>query len=187
MLASDVDRYQVIDTDTHVIEPYDLWTSRLSTARWGDRLPQVHWDPNMEEDAWYFGGSRIGPAAGAAQAGWNAWPPDHPPKLDLVDEATWDAASRLRRMDEYGIWAQVLYPNVAGFGAGKLLTIGDPELMLALCAGVQRLPRRLRIRRSPAVCADHGIDPAPEGVPYGSDSTKMVACGIETVIASSRA
>jgi predicted TIM-barrel fold metal-dependent hydrolase len=33
-------------------------------------------------------------------------------------------------MDEYGIWAQVLYPNVAGFGAGKLLTIGDSELML---------------------------------------------------------
>jgi predicted TIM-barrel fold metal-dependent hydrolase len=131
MLASDVDRYQVIDTDTHVIEPYDLWTSRLSEDRWGDRIPQVHWDPNLEEDAWYFGGSRIGPAAGPAQAGWNAWPPDHPPRLDLVDVATWDAPSRLRRMDEYGIWAQVLYPNVAGFGAGKLLTISEPELMLA--------------------------------------------------------
>ena len=34
-------------------------------------------------------------------------------------------------MDEYGVWAQVLYPNVAGFGAGKLLTLGDGELMLA--------------------------------------------------------
>ena len=33
-------------------------------------------------------------------------------------------------MDEYGIWAQVLYPNVAGFGAGKVLAIGDVELML---------------------------------------------------------
>jgi hypothetical protein len=34
-------------------------------------------------------------------------------------------------MDEDGIWAQVLYPNVAGFGAGRLLTLRDPEIMLA--------------------------------------------------------
>ena len=34
-------------------------------------------------------------------------------------------------MDKYGIWAAVLYPNVAGFGAGKMLTMGDRELMLA--------------------------------------------------------
>ena len=34
-------------------------------------------------------------------------------------------------MDKYGIWAAVLYPNVAGFGAGKMLTMGDHELMLA--------------------------------------------------------
>ncbi len=34
-------------------------------------------------------------------------------------------------MDKYGIWGAVLYPNVAGFGAGKMLTMGDGELMLA--------------------------------------------------------
>jgi succinyl-diaminopimelate desuccinylase len=32
------------------------------------------------------------------------------------------------------------------------------------------------------VCGAHGIDPAPEGVPFGSDSTKMVASGIPTVV-----
>jgi acetylornithine deacetylase len=32
------------------------------------------------------------------------------------------------------------------------------------------------------VCGAHGIDPTPEGVPYGSDSTKMVASGIPTVV-----
>ena len=85
----------------------------------------------VQEDAWYFGTDRVGPAASAAQAGWNQFPPDHPPKLDVVDRATWDVQARLARMDEYGIWAQVLYPNVAGFGAGKVLAIGDAELMLA--------------------------------------------------------
>jgi len=32
------------------------------------------------------------------------------------------------------------------------------------------------------VCAQNGIDPEPEGVPYGSDSTKMVMGGIPTIV-----
>src|SRR5215210_5017765 len=131
MLPTDVDEYRVIDTDTHVIEPYDLWTSRLSVDKWGDKVPHVEWDGERQEDAWYFGTQRVGAAASAAQAGWAEFPPDHPPSLDVVDRGTWDAEARLAKMDEYGIWAQVLYPNVAGFGAGKVLAIGDPELMLA--------------------------------------------------------
>src|SRR5581483_1265510 len=131
MLPADVDEYKVIDTDTHVIEPYDLWTSRLSVAKWGDKVPHVKWDEKLQEDAWYFGNDRVGPGASAAQAGWNQFPPDHPPSLDVVDRATWDSEERLKRMDEHGIWAQVLYPNVAGFGAGKVLALGEPELMLA--------------------------------------------------------
>jgi uncharacterized protein len=131
MIPADVDRYRVIDTDTHVIEPYDLWTSRLSPARWGDLVPHVKWDGALKEDAWYFGDTRVSAGAGAAQAGWHQYPPDHPPSLDLVDPANWDPQRRLLKMDEFGIWAQVLYPNVAGFGAGRVLTMGDPELMLA--------------------------------------------------------
>ena len=131
MQASEVDRFRVVDTDTHVVEPYDLWTSRLPQSRWGDRIPRVRWDPELQEDAWYFADTRVGAGAAAAQAGWKEWPPDHPPSLDVVDRATWDPEERLKRMDEHGIWAQVLYPNVAGFGAGKLLTMGDSDLMLA--------------------------------------------------------
>jgi len=64
--ASEVDQFRVIDTDTHVIEPYDLWTSRLP-ARWRDRAPHVEWDSSRQEDAWYFGTERIGGAASAAK------------------------------------------------------------------------------------------------------------------------
>ena len=35
-------------------------------------------------------------------------------------------------MDERGIFAQVLYPNVAGFGAGQFLKAQDPDLMYEL-------------------------------------------------------
>lgn len=125
-----VDDYKVIDTDAHVIEPYDLWTSRISVQKWGDRVPHVKWDDKLGEDAWFFGEDRVGPAASAAQAGWSEYPPDHPPRLADVDPATWDPAKRLGWMDEHGIWGQVLYPNVAGFGAGKFLAVRDPELML---------------------------------------------------------
>ncbi len=33
-------------------------------------------------------------------------------------------------MDEIGVWAQVLYPNVAGFGSQRFLSIPDDELKL---------------------------------------------------------
>ena len=119
--------FKVIDTDTHVIEPYDLWTSRISVKKYGDKVPHVKWDPNMNEDAWFFGGDRTGAAAGAAMAGWHEYPPKRPQRLEQVDPALYNNTARLKKMDEYGIWAQVLYPNVAGFGAGKYLALGDTE------------------------------------------------------------
>ncbi len=36
--------FHVIDVDTHIIEPPDLWTSRMS-SKWGDRVPHVRLDP----------------------------------------------------------------------------------------------------------------------------------------------
>lgn len=124
-------QYKVIDTDTHVIEPYDLWTSRISVQKWGDKVPHVKWDDQNQEDAWFFGETRIGAAAGAAMAGWHEYPPKRPQRLEQVDTSLYEAHDRLRRMDDYGIYAQVLYPNVAGFGAGRYLALEDPALMLA--------------------------------------------------------
>ena len=46
LTPAEVDQFRVIDTDTHVIEPYDLWTSRLP-ARWGDQVPHVKWDEQL--------------------------------------------------------------------------------------------------------------------------------------------
>ena len=60
----------------------------------------------------------------------------------------YDADARLRFLDEQGIHAQVLYPNVGGFGNGYFLRLGDRELVRAVRAGLQRLPHRLVQRRS---------------------------------------
>ncbi len=56
--------------------------------------------------------------------------------------------ARLAFLDEQGIDAQVLYPNVGGFGNGYFLRLGDRELVAAVRAGVQRLPHRLVQRRA---------------------------------------
>ena len=45
---------QVIDTDTHVVEPPDLWTSRLP-AKYGDRIPRVLFDEGWGMQRWRVG------------------------------------------------------------------------------------------------------------------------------------
>ena len=123
------DRIQVIDTDTHVIEPYDLWTSRVS-KKWGDLVPHVRTDPKRGDDRWWFGGKRSWAAAGFAQAGWTEFPPDHPPTIDDAHIATHDATARVRLMDDYGIHAQVLFPNIGGFSSADYRVLGDPTLIM---------------------------------------------------------
>jgi uncharacterized protein len=123
------DDLKIIDCDTHIIEPYDLWTSRVP-AKYRDDVPQVRWDEDRQQDVWYTPGHPLlAAAAGPAMAGWKEYPPSRPPRLVDADPATYDATERLKRMDEYGIWAQVLYPNVAGFGGGLYATL-DPNVRL---------------------------------------------------------
>jgi uncharacterized protein len=124
-----VDQIRVIDTDTHLVEPPDLWTSRMSSKH-GDLVPHVEWDPAEGEEAWYIGGQRLAPVAGSAMAGWAEYPPDHPKTWAEADPATWDAPLRLKKMDEYGIHAQVLYPNVALFNSAVLVESDDLGLTL---------------------------------------------------------
>ena len=79
MLESDVDRFKVIDTDTHIIEPYDLWTSRLAVGKWGDKVPHVRSTSSTRRTPGTSASTRIGAARPAAQAGWAQFPPNHPP------------------------------------------------------------------------------------------------------------
>ena len=119
----------IIDTDTHVVEPPDLWTSRVS-AKWGDKVPHVRWDDTAGEEAWFTSDTRLSAVGAPAMAGWHEYPPYHPRRWEDTDPKTWDPHRRLQVMDDYGIQAQVLYPNVAVFDAKNLLRMGDSELQL---------------------------------------------------------
>ena len=138
------DEIKVIDVDTHVTEPYDLFTSRVSTKKWGDKVPHVrtipwqtarHWDPSADpeepRDIWILNGQPSSPIGITTMAGWREWPPAHPSTLEDFDPGAYDSTKRLERMDEYGMYAHILYPNVAGFGNQNFLKLEDRELMLA--------------------------------------------------------
>ena len=63
-------------------------------------------------------------------AGWSAPTPSHPLTLDEADHGTWDPAARLKRMDEYGIYAAVLYPNVIALQHALFMRM-EPEVGFA--------------------------------------------------------
>lgn len=123
---------KIIDIDTHVVEPYDLWTSRVSTQKYGNRVPHVRTIDGV--DLWFQGDMPLGfcPAAGVAAAGYDQTPPNWAPNLDSVLPHTWRAEDRLKAMDDYGVYAQVMYPNVGGFSGGNYRKLGDMDLALEL-------------------------------------------------------
>ena len=124
-----VDQIRVVDVDCHIVETPDIWTSRLSEAKWGDKIPHVAPHPETGKPVWMLNNQPTVPVAYGAMAGWKEWGSRHPPTLEEADPAAWDPDKRLERMDEYGIYTEILYPNVAGFGNAEFLKLGDAQLM----------------------------------------------------------
>ena len=120
--------YTIIDVDTHVTESPDVWTKRVP-AHMRDAVPR------LDRDAkgrlwWYLGDHRIANPGLTATAGvgdMTSWPKSY----EEMHPGAYDAKARLKYMDEMGIWAMVMYPNVGGFGSQQFLKLKDPEMMIA--------------------------------------------------------
>src|SRR5262245_35255490 len=120
----------VIDADAHVTEPADVWTERIP-AKYADAAPRLARDERSGWDVWQIDGRTIASVGHTAVAGWPEKFPNAPHTMEEVPIAAHDAEARLAYMDEVGIWAQVMYPNVGGFGNQAFLKMDDPELQLA--------------------------------------------------------
>jgi uncharacterized protein len=135
----------VIDVDTHLTEPGDLWTSR-APASFKDRVPRVErvvgggkTDGGLtaSDYRWVVDGVILGQAGGGSVVNKDNvkvkgpafvhWP------LTEVSPAASLLEPRLDLMDEVGIWAQIVYPNVVGFGGQKFARIADVELRNLCC------------------------------------------------------
>ena len=123
---------KVIDTDSHWSEPYDLWTSR-APAKWKDRVPQME-ERDGKRRWWFDGNIPIGlPIAssvigqdGTKVTGTAFFDMDN----DVVHRASFDPDARVSMLDSLGIHAQIMYPNVAGFGNQNFLKSSDETLRL---------------------------------------------------------
>ncbi len=137
MTASTVvrdEKLRVVDADTHLTEPHDLWTER-APRKYRDRVPHVA--EVSGQPTWVVDDIPLGRASassvvhkdgtrslGTEFIGWT---------FDDAHPAAYDVAARLAVMDEIGVWAQIVYPNAAGFGGQKFGQLADPDLK-NLCA-----------------------------------------------------
>lgn len=127
----------IIDVDAHITEPHDLWISRAPAAL-KDRVPRVV--RSGDQRAWVVDGdvqishstptSVIGKdgekSRGVEFFGW---------EIEDVHVASYDMQARVGVLDRFGLYAQILYPNVAGFGNQNFMKIEDDDLRLA-CAQI---------------------------------------------------
>jgi predicted TIM-barrel fold metal-dependent hydrolase len=120
--------YPIIDADSHVNEPPELWQERLP-ADLRDRGPVlVH---GSDGDVWHFEGGRSTRALGLTAAAGLSDLEIRPAGRTYADTrpASWDPKARLAEMALDGIFAQVLYPSITLTGAAHYS--GDPVLQVA--------------------------------------------------------
>lgn len=124
----------IIDVDTHYSEPHDLWTSR-APAKLKDRVPRVITRPDGKLD-WVLDGE-ISLATNAMAV--SVVRPDGSVALGRdfmnmtikdIHPSSYDIKERLKMMDASNIKAQIIYPNVLGFGGQHCAKV-DGDLRLA--------------------------------------------------------
>ena len=123
-------RSRFISVDDHVQEPPDLWTSRLSKKKWGERIPHLELAKDGHE-RWVMDGEVM---AGGHVAQVGALMGDRnvePVCWDEVPAEAYEPQARLKAMDAAKVDASVLFPTVAGLAGEAFGRLRDPELELA--------------------------------------------------------
>jgi len=121
----------IIDTDTHLTEPPDLWTSR-APAKYKQRVPRV--EQIDGRDTWVFDGVVLGMAGSASAIDREGTKMYGMSFIGLgydgIHPGAWRIEPRVALMDELGIWAQIVYPNTFGFGGQRFIDMEDAALRL---------------------------------------------------------
>ena len=123
-------KYGFISADDHVQEHPEVWTKRMSKAKWGDRIPHLERAADGKE-RWVVDGKPVD-LPGVALAG--AAMPDRaqePQRWEDVPTVTYKATERLTAMDVDGVDYSVLYPAVAGRAGETFGALQDAALELA--------------------------------------------------------
>ncbi len=129
---------KVIDADTHLTERHDLWTRR-APAGMKDRMPHV---TDVDGEAtWVIGDAVLGRAGAGGvvdkdNAKGRSFEALYEWGIDRVHEAAYDPVARVELMDEMGIWAHIVFPNVVGLGGQNIAGAVDDLALRRLCVEI---------------------------------------------------
>jgi uncharacterized protein len=162
-----LDRVPVIDVDSHILEPPDLWTSRLP-AKWRDQAPTVVKDESSGQERWNIGGKFAIGAATYAPAEWKEFWPSRQTTFQQATRGAWDPAVRLQWMDKVGVSRQVLYPNILRFHIANFMLLDEPVRLACVQAYNDFQAEFASTRPQPA---DPALLPAVVGPGRGHEGT----------------
>ena len=120
--------YRVISSDSHIIEPPDLWTSRVE-PKFRDRAPHIVREE--EGDWWYCDDARIVPVSIGTQAGVRFESLEELSEGGRYEEVPlggYIPDEHIKDLDSDGVYAGLIYPST-GFLLYNAVT--DSELLTA--------------------------------------------------------
>ncbi|MGD0391101.1 MAG: amidohydrolase family protein [Acidimicrobiales bacterium] len=137
-MALPLDQVRVVDADTHLTEPHDLWTSR-APASLRDRVPHVATVDGSP--SWVIEGELLGRAGaggvidrdgnkGRSFEGLYEW------GIEQAHPGAYDPVARLALLDEVGIHAQIIFPGVVGLGGQKLADVVEDVDLRTRCTEI---------------------------------------------------
>lgn len=118
--------YRFFSVDDHIIEPADVWTSRVP-AKYRDVAPHVETDG--ERQWWAFEDQRIttmgtNAVVGKPREEWSV----EPIRFDDMRPACYDPVLRAKDLRSQGIFASVNFPTLPRFGGALFPFFKDKEL-----------------------------------------------------------
>ncbi|MBI3329310.1 MAG: amidohydrolase [Nitrospinae bacterium] len=129
-----MDAYQLISADSHIVEPPDMYVSRIE-PKFRDRAPRMERHrtrTGRAYDAWYIDGVRAGTVGSVIQAGKRFEDPSQIDFLGLwedVRKAAYDPHAMLAELEMDGVWGACLQPSQGLFW----YRLEDSELLSAIC------------------------------------------------------
>jgi len=123
--------YKLFSVDDHIMEPPDVWTSRVAKKFQG-RAPHVVEDANGHTDWVWEGGNRVSTGlyavAGKPPEEWGGQVPIG--YKDMI-KGCYDPKQRAKDFLSNGIYASAAFPTMPGFAGHEFAKIEDKELASA--------------------------------------------------------
>jgi predicted TIM-barrel fold metal-dependent hydrolase len=126
--------YKVISADSHIVEPPDMYTSRIE-PKFRDRAPRMErrkTPAGRDYDAWMLGDMQVGTLGAVMQAGQRFEDPSQIDFLGLwedVRKGAYDAHAMITENEEDGVWGSCLQPSQGLFW----YRVPDSELLSEIC------------------------------------------------------